>query len=205
MSNPEPSTQSNFTVANDGDIILVLPQNIHIRVSSIILSYTSPVFKAMLGPEFMEGHTPRSAAQPHKIALLDNDSAAMKHLCHLLHRQTTNSNDDHPSEAFAERLQELAILADKYNCVTAIMLQVEAVLSRFLNRGAAGKLSVVAMLFCTGAAYMMRLPRHFYAFSKRMVLDHCTSFSELLDDEGCSVALPAEVLRKQPHRLPTTR
>jgi len=37
----------------DGDILLVLGET-RLRVSSVILSSASPVFKAMLGPNFSE-------------------------------------------------------------------------------------------------------------------------------------------------------
>ncbi|KAI7277108.1 hypothetical protein KC335_g99 [Hortaea werneckii] len=76
-------------VAADGDIILALPQNLCIRVSSAVLSLVSPVFKAMLGPRFREGSESRSSSQPKEISLPEDDGIAMKHLCLLLHAQGT--------------------------------------------------------------------------------------------------------------------
>lgn len=192
MSPPELES-SDTTIVDDGDIILVLPKQHRIRVSSIFLSYASPVFKTLFGPHFAEGQAARSPQHPKEIPLPDDDGAAVKHLCHLLHGQSEDSNGN-PDKEFAERLWKLAVVADKYDCVGTLSLHTEAMLSRFLNRTATGALDIGAMAHLAAAASLLIQPRLFYVFTKRLVLDYHEPFLMLLSGP-CSGTLSAEFLR----------
>ena len=194
MATTEP-LRSDVTVVDDGDIILALPEKHYIRVSSVVLSYTSPVFKAMLGPHFKEGKVRRSSDAPKEIALPEDDPIAMKHLCHLLHGQHTDSYD-HGDNGFPERLLALAMLTDKYDCGDAIMLPLEAILSRFVTNGTAPELPFEQMAALTAAAGCLGLARYFFVFTKCLVLDYTDRFSSLAIDKYARSALTAEVLRK---------
>ncbi|KAI7277483.1 hypothetical protein KC345_g6581 [Hortaea werneckii] len=164
-------------IAVDGDIILALPQNLYIRVSSAVLSLVSPVFKAMLSPRFREGNEPRSSLQPIEIPLPEDDGIGMKHLCLLLHGRTDDSYS-HGNRTFPSQLLILAILADKYDCVEAIALQTEAMLSRFWMYRAKKQLSIQQMSCLISAAALLGLAPLFHVFTKSLVLDYCTPYSK---------------------------
>ncbi|KAI7474409.1 hypothetical protein KC351_g10639 [Hortaea werneckii] len=166
----------NVDDAADGDIILALPQNLYIRASSPVLSLVSPVFKAMLGPRFKEGNMPRSSDQPIEISLPKDDGIAMKHLCLLLHGRTGDSYS-HGDRTFPTQIRALAILADKYDCVEAIALQAEAMLSRFWMHRANKQLVIQQMAALITAAATPGLGPLFHVFTKSLVLDYCIPYS----------------------------
>lgn len=60
-------------VASDGDLILVVGDQLELRVYACVLRLTSPVFKAMLGPRFAEGQNPGTSAEPQRLALPEDD------------------------------------------------------------------------------------------------------------------------------------
>ena len=88
-----------------------------IRVSSKVLSLASPVFAAMLRPNFAEGQGLRNAALQEipAISLHDDNTEAMFWLCKALHfKQDLNVAIDF------SLLKELAILCDKYELVSVL-------------------------------------------------------------------------------------
>ncbi|KAI7476227.1 hypothetical protein KC351_g9588 [Hortaea werneckii] len=172
----EEPERRNVDVDADGDIILALSKNLYIRVSSAVLSLVSPVFKAMLGPRFREGNQPRSSAQPNEIPLPEDDGIAMKHLCLLIHGRTGDSYS-HGDRTFPTQIRALAILADKYDCVEAIALQAEAMLSRFWMHRANKQLVIQQMAAPITAAATLGLGPLFHVCTKSLVLDYCTPYS----------------------------
>ncbi|KAI6841241.1 hypothetical protein KC340_g2003 [Hortaea werneckii] len=174
----EQPDRRDVDVDADGDIILALPKNLYIRVSSAVLSLVSPVFKAMLGPHFREGNKPRSSAQPNEIPLPEDDGIAMKHLCLLIHGRTGDSYN-HGDRTFPTQLHALAVLADKYDCVEAISLPAEAMLSRFWNYRTTQPLSMEQMACLAMAAASLRLGPLFHAFTKSIVLDYHVPYTVL--------------------------
>lgn len=178
-------------VAADGDIILALPQNLYIRVSSAVLSLVSPVFKAMLGPRFKEGHVPRSSDQPIEIPLPEDDGITMKHLCLLLHGRTGDSYS-HGDRTFPTQLHALAVLADKYDCVEAISLPAEAMMSRFWTYKTTQPLSMEQTACLAMASASLRLAPLFHVFTKSLVLDFYESYTML------KAVMPLETISKNP-------
>ena len=88
-----------------------------IRVSSKVLSLASPVFAAMLRPNFAEGQglVNTTSQEIPAINLHDDDTEAMLWLCKALHfKQDLNIAID-----FA-LLKELAILCDKYELASVL-------------------------------------------------------------------------------------
>ncbi|KAK5128367.1 hypothetical protein LTR85_003035 [Meristemomyces frigidus] len=177
MSDP---ARCDVSVMDEGDIILALREQVYVRVSSFILSNASPVFKAMFGPHFSEGHHPGSSNHPKEITLPDDSSGSMKQLCHLLHGQDTDSTD-----------------------APTVSLQTEAMLSRFLNRITTGPVGIECLAHLTQAAYLLSHPRHFYIFTKRMVLDYHVPLSMISSASGS--ILPAEILLKLESQRGTAR
>ncbi|KIV95311.1 hypothetical protein PV10_02981 [Exophiala mesophila] len=101
----------------DGDLIIKIGWK-KLRVSSHVLCLASPVFKVMLRSNFIEGVTAEnSASNPKRITLPDDDQAAFKTLCHVLHFQL----DSVPQRLDIDSLQELATLCDKYQVITPML------------------------------------------------------------------------------------
>lgn len=102
----------------DGDIILAVANTLELRVSSCVMSLTSPVFKGMLGPHFAEGHALRGATLgiPKILSLPDDNAADMKLLCFALHL----ANRRLPDRIEPKELCSLAKLVDKYGCAEAL-------------------------------------------------------------------------------------
>ncbi|KAI7330491.1 hypothetical protein KC315_g5649 [Hortaea werneckii] len=172
----EQPERRDVDVDADGDIILALPKNLYIRVSSAVLSLVSPVFKAMLGPHFREGNQPRSSAHPNEIPLPEDDGIAMKHLCLLIHGRTGDSYS-HGDRTFPTQIRALALLADKYDCAEAVALQAEAMLSRFWMHRANKQLVIQQMACLITASATLGLGPLFHVFTKSLVLDYCTTYS----------------------------
>ncbi|KAI7241915.1 hypothetical protein KC330_g349 [Hortaea werneckii] len=122
----EEPERRDVDIAADGDIILALPKNLYIRVSSAVLSLVSPVFKTMLGPRFKAGNEVRSSRHPIEIPLSEDDGTAMKHLCLLIHGRTGDSYS-HGDMTFPTQLQGLAVLADNVAGAAALGCTVEEI------------------------------------------------------------------------------
>ena len=95
-----------------GDIILILEQ-VELRVSSKVLSLASPVFKALCTPGFAEGNTIAMGGVS-CIHLPEDDTDAMIAFCSVTHFRPY-SND-----APITLLENLAIITDKYDCVSSM-------------------------------------------------------------------------------------
>lgn len=70
----------------------------------------------MLGPNFAEGQAQRSSTSPKSISLVDDNATTMTLMCNILHLQ----NASLPAQLSAADLRYFAIMADKYDCATAI-------------------------------------------------------------------------------------
>ncbi|PPJ57385.1 hypothetical protein CBER1_01434 [Cercospora berteroae] len=102
----------------DGDVVLVCGKangSERLRVSSKVLSLASPVFKTMLGPNFKEGKK-LSELGTLDLPLPDDDGADMMIICNILHMR--HSKLDRRLEV--KKLEDVSILADKYNCTMAL-------------------------------------------------------------------------------------
>ncbi|MCJ1426102.1 hypothetical protein MMC29_004004 [Sticta canariensis] len=120
MDSPQTSKNEPRPLMEDadpnGDVILLVgtedPQSI--RASSKILSLASPVFAAMLGPNFLEG-SKLSTVQPYQLHLPEDDADAIVWLCLVLHYR--REIDDRISFSL---LEKLAFVCDKYDCARAL-------------------------------------------------------------------------------------
>lgn len=113
--NMETATEiPKVTIDPDGDVILVL-DGAELQVSSKALSLASSVFKAMFGPQFLEGQG-LSSVSPKRVSLLDDDAAAMTALCNIFHHQSHNVIKE-PDQS---TLVKIGIICDKYDCSRAL-------------------------------------------------------------------------------------
>lgn len=85
----------------------------------------------MLGPNYAEGQVSRSAEKPQELELKENSADAMLDLCCLIHNQETNITEHDTGDIATERLFELALVADEYDCISSLKLQCEAIMSRY--------------------------------------------------------------------------
>ncbi|KAJ4174381.1 hypothetical protein NW754_004798 [Fusarium falciforme] len=106
----------------NGDVILVVgPHKIKIQLSSHLLSSTSPVFAAMLGPNFREGALLRESEGPVEIALPADNAKALWHIYNVLYGAHPRAHKLDPDE-----LYNVASLAHKYDLVERLALAREA-------------------------------------------------------------------------------
>lgn len=101
----------------EGDLVLLVgPEETAIRVSSKVLSLASPVFVAMLGPNFAEGK-PLSERDSRgwTVSLPDDNLAAMELLCQALHYKLKFS-----AIISFELINSMAVLCDKYDMSLAL-------------------------------------------------------------------------------------
>jgi hypothetical protein len=120
----EEETQSscfhNFEkFARFADVTFIAQDEMRVCVNSAIMKNASPVFEAMLGPHFKEGHALSQARSgPVEIELPEDDAVAFSHICQALHCQAdTNLLEPNP-----EMLLKIWILIQKYDLKKAIKL-----------------------------------------------------------------------------------
>lgn len=183
----------------DGDVLLVLGET-RLRVSSVILSSASPVFRTMLGPNFSEGQGNRSAENPKEIPLEDDDVATTTRFCRLLHHQNELPETSHgqkPLElrAAAKELYDLAVLADKYNAVQSIRMAGAYLLSELGANSRPEAMPMEVLLYLITTAFIMEDPRHFILFTRRLVMDHADNYSTIAQHPALAW-LPSLFLRK---------
>ncbi|KAF7192363.1 hypothetical protein HII31_06395 [Pseudocercospora fuligena] len=122
------------TIDPSGDIILVVGTNEaqkKLRASSERLSNNSPVFKALLGPDYNEGSKARTSDRPVEVALPDDDADSMRLVCILTHCTDISDEDTNLS---VDRLLAFAIVVDKYHISAALRFQSRGLLLSCLSR-----------------------------------------------------------------------
>ncbi|KAF5713594.1 hypothetical protein FMUND_7834 [Fusarium mundagurra] len=91
--NPSPPDFQSF--APDGDVVLVINNDIRVRVQSTVMKGASRVFATMLGPNFMEGQALAGAntkTDPFEIALPEEESSiCFGWICRALHCQSSTT------------------------------------------------------------------------------------------------------------------
>ncbi|KAF7197401.1 hypothetical protein HII31_01211 [Pseudocercospora fuligena] len=104
-------------IAPQGDLVLIVGATLELRVHSFVMRLHAPdFFNALLGPNFAEGQTQGSAAEPKRINLPEDGAKGMKFLCCILHLR----NDLMLSPPSGPEFNELAVAAEKYNCIDPI-------------------------------------------------------------------------------------
>ncbi|KAH7359199.1 hypothetical protein B0T11DRAFT_330903 [Plectosphaerella cucumerina] len=106
------------------DICLVLPSGeLKILANVAVLRNASPVFHAMLGPDYLEGQTMNNTESTPEIDLPEDDAKAMLLLMQIIHMRYGELRDAvaHP-EFLIDSVRDTAILADKYDVCQAVSL-----------------------------------------------------------------------------------
>jgi hypothetical protein len=174
-----------------GDVTLELTKNCDgsddgvrsILVSSKVLALASPVFSAMLSPRFREGQ--RSALGTlDPIPLPDDDTDAVTVLCHVLHFNYSAL----PVRADLKLFKNLALLCDKYDCVTPLRFVSEHWL--LLWEKTAEKEELETLLFIS---YIFDRAERFSALSTRIIKEFAGNLKQLETLRGFD-AVPEELL-----------
>ncbi|KAK4891349.1 hypothetical protein LTR27_010003 [Elasticomyces elasticus] len=206
-SSPQPSAPpaeaqepAAIVCAEDGDVILVLQNGKRLRVLAGVLSRVSPVFKTMLGPNFLEGQAPRSAEDPKELKLPDDSADAMNVLARFTHGLPSGPEayDRWMMLPFSTLVLELGVLADKYDCTTAASMAAEVLMLRHVAHmkhdpsAIVSKTTVDAYGKLAVAAFMLRMDNFFAFFTRRLVLDAVASFGQLFETQEYGV-LPSNI------------
>jgi hypothetical protein len=160
-------------IAADGDIILVVGHDgVKLRVHSLILKTASKVFSAMLGPYFSEGQNITKDC-PKEILLPEDDADALKIICEITHLQNSAVPDSLPPSAVIQ----LAITADKYDCVPALKFAS----AHWLEPRESQAVADLALLMA--AAYILDDAQGFMEVSRSMIIQHDGSYLLLANEE----------------------
>ena len=177
-SNTANALSETHAIAPTGDIILVVGGGkTELRVHSVCMRTASKVFDAMLGPRFLEGQ-PSNGVLPRKISMPDDNAAAMTTICNVIHHR----NDLAPDVRALGGLAEIALAADKYDCVLALKYAMFQWLNykvpvTFLNLG---RLLIAAYVFNNSDAFRRVTQRLITDFSLSYLLLIDTKFAEII-------------------------
>lgn len=196
------SVQSLFeatveTVCPFGDVVLVVKDDFlptaKFRVSSCILAMASTHFERLFNGQFAEGERMRSRAPGEVIEIgLFNSPLAMKHLLKLLHH--TDPRDDAETLLTTSEMLDLAITVDKYDCIEALRLPIDALLAKYVGN------EDLNLEHLTTAAFMVDQPEHFRYFTKQLIATEIMVQSKHFDDRCLELlpqALPPSLMHQQ--------
>jgi hypothetical protein len=158
-------------IATNGDVVLVAgPHGKKIQVSSSALRTASTYFGAMFGPRFAEGQGLNSNG-PKEILMPDDNANAVEVICNIMHfRNEAIPQSLSPTEVF-----EIAVAADKFNCVVALK-HASAI---WLNPD--GVKSITELAYLMAAAYIFDNAQAFSRVTLAMVLRHTGSYLPLAE------------------------
>lgn len=191
------SEPGHYEIVPDGDLTLELCEDFTVSVSSAVLSQASPRLSIRIERWLKEA---AATASPPIQELHEEEHYAMYRLLCLLHRRPDpmsqsrliDVKDEDLADALVrttDPLLQLAILTDKYQCHEALELVSETLLSDFAFPSARDAVSFSQAAQIAAAAYLLRQPRYFRLFTKRLVTDHTEAFETL--------ELPLEIPFKQ--------
>lgn len=126
----EEDKRSMIEIDPEGDLILKVgtdDKQQSIRVSRSVLKLASPVFKAMLGPNFAESDAT-------VVDLPDDDPQAMRDLCKVVHLRTSELNMRDRSWVLG-----LAVVCDKYQCTQQCRHVFDLVLGNYSSDSLTGE------------------------------------------------------------------
>ena len=130
----------------------------------------SKVFDAMFGPHFSEGQ-PSNGNLPKEIHLPHDDATAMTTICKVIHYR----NDLLPDVLEPEELPEIAVTADKYDCV----LVLKYVMKQWLvSKEPAVFLDLGNLMV---AAYISNNPNAFRQMTQKLIIGTSESYHSLVN------------------------
>ena len=184
-SNTANALFETHAIAPSGDIILVVGGGkTELRVHSVCMRTASKVFDAMLGPRFLEGQT-SNGDSPKKISLPDDNAAAMTTICSVIHHR----NDLAPEVSALGGLDDIALAADKYDCVLAL----KYAMFQWLDYKEPVTFQSLGRLLI--AAYVFNNPDAFRRVTRRLITDFSRSYLLLIDTRFSEI-IPSSIYCK---------
>ena len=172
-------------IASTGDIILVVgEEKTELRVHSVCMRIASKVFDAMLGPHFSEGQ-PSKGDLPKEITMPDDNATAMAMICTVIHHR----NDLLPDVPEPGELAEIALAADKYDCVLALKFA----LFQWLDFSESDTFSNLGRRLI--AAYVFDNSNAFRHATRRLITDFNLSYLSLIDTKFSEI-MPSSIYCK---------
>ncbi|EHK96442.1 hypothetical protein M7I_7836 [Glarea lozoyensis 74030] len=163
MDDPTDNKLSSvINIAADGDVILVVgPEKMKLRVFSLFLKTASKPFSAMFGPDWKEGHDMLGRDGPVELLLPEDNASALKFICAIIHHR----NNQVPQTLAAGDVLEVAVTADKYDCVDALKFASG-------NWLLPGKNEPGDLMLLTAAAYLFQNAKAFKEITRQLILNH---------------------------------
>ena len=143
----------------------------YIRASSAVLKTFSPVFAALLGPNYKEGGRLESQSQM-EIPIPDDDPEALIMLLNILHMR----NDQVPDVLDCHRMVDVVNLADKYLCKDKMELAARLWIKNVEDTTVIAEIGPLITACC-----LLDFDRYFEYFTRRLVM-HGTGRDSLQDD-----------------------
>jgi hypothetical protein len=162
---------------------LVGPDNVKLRVHSLVLKSASRTFFAMFEPTWKEGNM-LGRNESTEVRLPEDNVTALRIICAVLHHR----NELVPPTLTAGNILEIAIIADKYECIDALKFASQDWLQPRGNE--AGDLMLL-----TAAAYLFQNAPAFKKITKAMILNHSGPYLALCSKKVES-AITWRVFRK---------
>ena len=149
---------------------------------SVCMRTASKVFDAMLGPHFSEGQ-PSNGGLPRKVSMPDDNAVAMTTICNVIHHR----NDLAPDVPGLGGLDEIALAANKYDCVLALKYAMFQWLDHkeLVTFSSLGRLLIAAYVFNNSDAFRRVTRRLITDFSRSYLLLIDTRFSEIIPSSIC--------------------
>jgi hypothetical protein len=184
-------------IDHDGDAVLRLntseDSNIDILVSSKVLTMVSPVFAAMLSPRYREGQRSASGTLS-PIPLPEDDCDAMIVLCHIFHFKYSEL----PATPDLELFKNLALICDKYDCVSVLKFISEQWLLKWEKASSGEELETLLFI-----SYIFGRPERFSALSARIIKEFTGNLKQLKTLSSFD-AVPYEMLSNIHHAAGST-
>lgn len=147
-------------IESQGDILfLVGPKEKQVRVHSLTMVRTSPVFAKMLGPNFSEGQSlANRGIEPVEIKLPEDDPCAFVFICSAVHGISLDNMPD------SKQLLDVAIMADKYDFIKALKYASQCWIQEFIDLTKSDDLWRVLV-----SAYILDCARGFQRASRQLI------------------------------------
>ncbi|KAF2495477.1 hypothetical protein BU16DRAFT_390775 [Lophium mytilinum] len=167
------SSTAVVEIARNGNVILVVgPRERRLQVCSTVLKNASKYFNAMFGPHFSEGQDLR-VARPKEVPMPEDDANVLEILCNIIHHR----NDAVPETLSGTEVFDVAVAADKFDCVVAI----KHASTLWLNPREIQDVIELGHLMAT--AYILDNAQAFSEITLAMMLRHKESYLPLADEE----------------------
>ncbi|RTE77468.1 hypothetical protein BHE90_008071 [Fusarium euwallaceae] len=159
-------------IAPDGVVTFILDEGkMTVRVHSAIMKNASPVFAAMLGPHFKEGHALREGGC--EIPLPEDDGVVFAWICRVLHCQ----NDTYSWQPEPKEIVQVLDVAEKYDLSKGILLSVRVWVGHQLEHTDTSDLWSLLL-----ACHRAQDGDSFESISRKLLLSCAESFVQLAAD-----------------------